>query len=275
MHRPTRVVISLACVLWIGFALASAAVAAELAVVDGSFELAGIYEVTDSDGDGTMDAEDEDSTIQCAGGRLFPDSDGTASWRCSGDVTVLALHPCLQPQLPSDPEPVTGAEIAFAACLSTESLWGGAATGGVRSDLVSPPVSIPFKPGSITVGLDFEFGTDEGARSAPFDDALTVTLLTDAGPIPMMTSDTWGTTFNGQGLTLTGTPAFSQGNPGCPVSLQTGRVSAAYRRSISSDLSLLLRETPIYVQISVSDTGDAGRLSFACVDKVSVKASKR
>jgi hypothetical protein len=195
----------------------------------------------------------------------FEDGDLTG-WTSSGDVSVQTLAACLQPQMPS--------EGTHAACLSNESLFGGAAVGLVQSDLESPPVSVSFRPQSLTITFDFVFGTAELARSVGFDDQVTFTLLTGAGPFPLLVSGGWGTTTPGKGITLDGSPLLSTPNPGCPVSIQTGLVNVKWKRTFTLSEQLALQNAPIVLQVALADRGDDARLSFACIDNLTIKASK-
>lgn len=187
-------------------------------------------------------------------------------WSSMGDVAVLSVDPCLQPQLPSDG--------AYAACLSTEDLFGGNAIGNLRSDLVSPPVLLPFRPKTIRVSFDYEYGTEELERSILFNDTITVTLLTAAGPIPLLATDSWGVTPEGKGLTRTGTVMEVSPNPGCPVTTQSGRVSVKYKRGIPTVVRDAVFNAPVQLQFSVSDQGDGGRLTFLCIDNLTIDVSK-
>ncbi len=188
-------------------------------------------------------------------------------WTSAGDVSTQTLGVCVQPQMPS--------EGLVAACLSTESLFGGMAVGGVRSELESPPVTPSFRPKSLTVTFDFDYGTDETPRSIGFDDLISVTLLTGAGPYPILIGDTWGTTPNGSGLAVTGSPGLTFPTPGCDqqVFLQTGRINVKWKRFLSVPEQNAIQNAPIVVQFTVADRGDASRLTFLCLDNLGIKAS--
>ena len=95
-----------------------------------------------------------------------------------------------------------------------------------------------------------------------------------AGPFPLLVSGTWGTTPPGKGLTLDGAPALTFNNPGCPVTLQTGRVNVTWKRTFTVAEQTALQNAPIVLQVVVSDRGDDARLSFACIDNLTIKASK-
>jgi hypothetical protein len=192
-----------------------------------------------------------------------------SSWAFSGDVAVLDLGECLQPQLPSDG--------VYAACLSTEDLDenGTAAVGGVRSELVSPPISLDFRPDSLKVSFEFDYGSDETLQSVLFNDSVTVTLLTPIGPYPILVSDTWGTTLPNRGLKLNGSTALGPPNPGCPVARQTDRIFVDYKRGIPASLAEQVANGPIQVQFSVSDQGGLDGLTFLCIDNLRIRAKKR
>ena len=130
------------------------------------------------------------------------------------------------------------------------------------------------RPTSITVSFDYEFGTDEVLQSAPFNDAVNVTLLTGAGPFPIIVSDSWGTTINGGGMKRKGTADLGIPNPGCEVAHQSGRISVKYTRAIPVNFNFVVFNSPVQLQFSVSDHGDSTGVSFLCVDNIVVKYNK-
>ena len=235
---------------------------------------------------------EQDGTGSCPGQGPFcgdANIDGTCScWTPLGNVAVLDAHdgnPCLLPQLPSDG--------FFAACLST---WGppqpesqdlfpvdldldgtnDAAIGGVRSDLVSPPVNIGFQPATITVRFDYEFGFSGSiVPSVPSAARVSVTLLTGAGPFPVLVSDMSGTTPSGGALTRTGSADLLGPNLGCSVDHQSGRISVVFRKAIPLNLASAVGRAPVQVQFSVSDVGDPNGLAFLCIDNLRIGVTKR
>ena len=247
MTRLPLVVI--ATVAALAAAVRPASAARDLELPDASFEL-----------DGSQ------NQVLCANGLLLmPESSGGIPWGCSGDVAVMKDNPCLSPQLPSDG--------AAAVCLSTGSLFGGSPVGGVASSLVSPPVDVDLKAETLIISFDFEFGTDEGIRSVQFNDSMTVTLLTGAGPFPLLGSDTWGTTPQGVSVKIEGDPLLAPApNPGCNVDLQTSRVEVKARRTIPPSIQDAVRLLPVHLQFQIVDQGDTDRVSFACIDNIRIRA---
>jgi len=241
--------IPLVALLAVALAATVPARARTITVPDASFELNGAVE-----------------TLACTEGLLdLPESIAVVPWSCSGDVVVTRLNACMTPQLPSDG--------SYAACLSTGSLFGGIARGDVSSSLVSPPIDLGLRPDQITVSFDLVYGTEEGLQSAVLNDTLSVTLLTGAGPFPLVAADTWGMQPKGGNLKVTGGTPLGTPNLGCPVLYETGRITVVSTRSIPPSAADAVRNLPIFLQFDVRDLGDTSRTTFVCFDHIQVKAS--
>jgi len=188
----------------------------------------------------------------------------------SADVVVVPKNPpdaCTQPDMPSDGN--------FMACMSTGNFYGGAANGGVRTDLTSGPIEFEFKPGNIKISFDVDFQSEESPTSIGHNDAFEARLVTAAGTFPIVQIDTFGRTEPGRGLKVEGFEELAGTLPGCAIKgFRTGMLRVTWSKPFSSVMRTLIARGPVFVEFSVTNQGDDQKTSIACVDNIVIKVTK-
>jgi hypothetical protein len=193
-------------------------------------------------------------------------------WIPQGDAELLPAQPP-PPCLTAD-SPDWG---CYLACLSTDDVFGGQALGGVRSDLTTRGLTLPFRPDKLEVTFVVDYQTEEALFSIDTNDAFEARLITPAGTFPILQIDTFGRTVPDKHLSVAGYTGFFPSPESCTLdgALRTRRLSVRWTKPLDASLKSLIGTGPVSVQFSVLGQGDGQGRTIACVDDVVVKPKRQ
>jgi hypothetical protein len=195
----------------------------------------------------------------------FENADLTG-WRTSGDLCVAPAFCAGQP---------TG---RYWIAMSTNNsdldgmtLCGFSSLGGVQSTLRSSDLPLPFAPARIRVRFKVKFLTNENPTTDLGTDALTVRLLTMAGPVVITSLDDSGPSPESKNLSVRGDSGFRESSCSSNWRSETGMLEITYDRTFRQSVRNKMAEGPIAIEFSLANQFDTNYDSAVVLDDVQVQ----
>jgi hypothetical protein len=194
------------------------------------------------------------------------DNADLAGWRTSGDL-------CVAPAFCAG-EPSGRYWVAMStnnAASDQMTLCGFSSLGGLQSALRSPDLPLPFEPSRIRVQFKVKFLTNENPTTDLGTDALTVRLLTMAGPIVITSLDDSGPSPGSKNLVVHGDAAFRESSCASNWRYETGMLEITYGRTFRASVGKKMGEGPMAIEFSLANQFDTDFDSAVVLDDVRVQ----
>lgn len=193
------------------------------------------------------------------------DNADMGGWRTSGDLCVA---PAFCAGRPSG---------QYWVAMSTNStgdamtMCGFSSLGGVQSILRSADLPLPFVPARFRVQFKVKFLTNENPTTDLGTDALTVRLLTMAGPVVITSIDDSGPSPGSKNLVVRGDTAFRDSECSSNWRYETGMLEITYDRTFRESVRKKMSEGPIAIEFSLANQFDTDFDSAVVLDDVRVQ----
>lgn len=189
-----------------------------------------------------------------------------SGWRTSGDLCVAPAFCAGAP---------AGRFWIAMSTNNTESdgttLCGFSSLGGVQSILRSSDLPLPFAPARIRVQFKVKFLTNENPTTDLGTDALTVRLLTMAGPVVITSLDDSGPSPGSKNLSVRGDAEFRESNCSSNWRFETGMLEITYDRAFRQSVREKMAKGPIAIEFSLANQFDTNYDSAVVLDDVQVE----